>query len=215
MTPAEIWNWERQFHAFIQDMDFQDTSHGLVHIERVVSAAKKIGEIEDASLEVVIPAAWLHDCVAVEKNSPDRSKASTFAAQKAISFLQSIDYPSQHLDNIFHAIQAHSFSAKIPTETLEARVVQDADRLDALGAIGLARCLMTGERLGIPLYHPEDPFCSNRSADDRKYVIDHFYAKLFTLPDTMKTDAGRKEAQHRVQFLEQFLQKLKTELPDL
>ncbi len=93
--------------------------------------------------------------------------------------------------------------------------MQDADRLDALGAIGLARCLMTGERMGIPLYHPKDPFCRNRMADDSKYITDHFYAKLFTLPDTMKTNAGREEAQRRVQFLERFLKELESELPDL
>lgn len=214
MTPSDLSNWERRFRLFIQDMDFKDASHGLVHIERVVVAAKKIGQIEKAEPAIFIPAAWLHDCVAVEKNSPDRSKASTLAAQKAKRFLQSVDYPGQHIDPIFHAIQAHSFSANIPTETLEACVVQDADRLDALGAIGLARCLMTGERLGIPLYHTDDPFCSNRTADDRKYIIDHFYAKLFTLPETMKTNAGRQEARRRAQFLEQFLQQFETELPN-
>lgn len=215
MTTFDTANWEHHFHAFIQDQQVADASHGLDHIERVVAAAKKIGHTEKADQAIFIPAAWLHDCVVVEKNSSDRYKASTFAAEEACAFLKQINYPAQYLDPVFHAIQAHSFSANIPTETLEARVVQDADRLDALGAIGLARCLMTGERMGIPLYHPKDPFCVNRTADDSKYITDHFYAKLFTLPDTMKTNAGREEAQRRVQFLKHFLKELGTELPDL
>ena len=72
-----------------------------------------------------------------------------------------------------------------------AIVVQGADRLDALGAIGIARCLLTGGALGSDLYHPDDPFCTGREPDDRAFMADHFYTKLFKRPDTMQTSAGR------------------------
>lgn len=205
-------SWENRCEAFILSLGGDDASHGPDHIRRVVAAAKRIGEHERASFPVLLPAAWLHDCVAVEKNSPDRARASVLSADRACEFLRDIEYPEEHLEGIHHAICAHSFSARIPPETIEARVLQDADRLDALGAIGLARCLMTGERMGLPLYNPEDPFAERREPDDRKFTIDHFYVKLFTLPETMQTDAGREEAQRRVRFLESYLVELGREI---
>lgn len=213
ITLPDLTIWEKRFEAFLQEQGFHDSSHGLDHIKRVVLSAKRIGASEHARPGVVVPAAWLHDCVAVEKNSPQRALASTLAAEKARTFLTEADYPAHLLDDICHAIQAHSFSAKIPPETIEAKVVQDADRLDALGAIGLARCLMVGERLSLALYHEEDPFSEARQPDDKQYVLDHFFVKLFTLPDTMQTEAGRQEAQRRARFLELYLEKLEEELP--
>lgn len=204
--------WEHRFESFLQEQGFTDASHGLDHIRRVVASAKRIGEVEGARAEVLLPAAWLHDCVAVEKNSPDRARASTLAAERAREYLMEVGYPAEFLDGICHAIKAHSFSAGIPPETTEAKVLQDADRLDALGAIGLARCLMTGERMGIPLYDPEDLFSQNREPDDSKFIVDHFFVKLFTLPDTMQTAAGKEEANRRVQFLESFLEELVREI---
>ena len=204
--------WEQQFKNFLLLQQFDDASHGLSHIQRVVVAAKRIGKMEQANPLIVIPAAWLHDCVAVEKSSPLRSKASTLAAEKAVLYLKENNYPNEYLEDIYHAIQAHSFSANIDTQSLEAKVVQDADRLDALGAIGLARCLMVGERLGLQIYDTKDPFCRTRTADDRQFVIDHFYVKLLKLPQTMKTTGGRQEAQKRADFLRLFLRQLEQEL---
>ena len=102
-------------------------------------------------------------------------------ADKAIAFLTSIHYPSEHFDEIHHAITAHSFSANIKPTSLAAKIVQDADRLDSLGAIGIARCLQVSTVLGVPLYNPDDTFCQQREPDDRNYTIDHFYSKLLKL----------------------------------
>lgn len=205
-------SWENQCESFILSLGGDDASHGPDHIHRVVAAAKKIGEVEGALFPVLLPAAWLHDCVAVEKNSPDRSRASVLSADRACEFLRGIGYPEEYLEGIHHAICAHSFSARIEPETIEAKVLQDADRLDALDAIGLARCLMTGERMGLPLYDQNDPFAERREPDDRRFTIDHFYVKLFTLPETMQTDAGRVEARRRVRFLESYLAELGREI---
>jgi uncharacterized protein len=159
-----------------------------------------------------MPAAWLHDCVLIAKDSPLRAIASQLAAQLATEFLESNNYASQWIAAIAHCIHAHSFSAGISCETLEACVVQDADRLEALGAIGLARCLMTGGAMRQRLYDPNDPFPYNRSPDDRKQSVDHFFAKLLTLADTMKTPTGRKLAKQRTDFLVGFLQQLSEEI---
>ena len=97
-------------------------------------------------------------------------------------------------------------------ETVEAGVVQDADRLDALGAIGITRCLLTGGSMGSGIYHPDDPFCSERTPDDKAWMVDHFYAKLFRLPATMQTAAGKAEAERRVAMMEAFLEALGREV---
>ena len=189
-----------------------DSAHDLNHIRRVVASAKQLAQSESARLDVVVPAAWLHDCVIVPKNSPDRSKASRFAADAAVEFLKSQGCQSSLLEAIHHAIATHSFSAQIPCETIEAKVVQDADRLDALGAIGIARCFLTGGAMNLSLYEDDDPFCERRVANDREYVVDHFYQKLFTLPETMQTSAGQQEATRRCGIMRDYLEQLKQEI---
>ena len=189
-----------------------DAAHDLEHIRRVVANARGLAAAEGANFEIVLPAAWLHDCVTVPKDSPQRTTASRLAAAQAVAWLREWDWPAALLPDIAHAIEAHSFSAGIAPRTIEAKVVQDADRLDALGAVGLARCLMLGGALGRPLYAAEDPFCEQRAPDDRVACVDHFYAKLLKLEATMQTEGGRREARRRTEFLRQFLDELRREI---
>lgn len=206
-------HWEQQFTQFMAvQMAESDAAHDIAHIQRVVANAKRLAQEETADLAVVIPAAWLHDCVTVPKNSPLRSKASQLAAKKAGEFLTEAGYPAEHIPNIQHAVAAHSFSAGIPPRTLEAKVVQDADRLDAIGAIGIARCFATGGSFGTHIHHPETPFGGKRPLDDKTYSVDHFYVKLFKLIDMMNTEAGRQEAQRRNTYMHNFLAQLEQEI---
>lgn len=198
--------------AFLRERRAADPAHDIQHVERVVDHALHLSDIEGAEIRVVLPAAWLHDCVTVSKDSPERPSASRLAAAEAVAFLQSVDYPQRWLEAIRHAIEAHSFSSGIQAETLEARVVQDADRLDALGAVGIARCLLTGGAMGTPLYASTDPFCSRREPDDRQFTLDHFYRKLLHLPATMQTAAGRAEAERRADYMQRFLARLREEI---
>ena len=154
-----------------------DPAHDISHIKRVVNNARYLTDIEQSNYLVTIPAAWLHDCVQVPKDSPDRARVSRLAADAACRFLAQTSYPAELLPEVHHAVEAHSFSAAIPARTSEAQIVQDADRLDALGSIGIARCLLTGGALGSEVYHSDDPFCENREPDDRAYMVDHFYAR--------------------------------------
>ena len=205
-------HWEPRFRRFVADQPDADPGHGPVHLERVVATAMRLASEEGARIDVVLPAAWLHDCVHVAKDSPERSRASRLAADHAVAFLEKAGYPPDCLPDVRHAIEAHSYSAGIAPRTVEAKVVQDADRLDALGAIGLARCLAVGTALGRPLYEPVDPFCRERAPDENGATVDHFYAKLLKLAGTMQTVAGRREAARRTAFLESFLARLESEI---
>ncbi|MGH8135705.1 MAG: HD domain-containing protein [Steroidobacteraceae bacterium] len=204
--------WEPLFERFLSDQRGSDPGHGLVHVRRVVSTARRLCIHEGARGEIVLPAAWLHDCVHVAKDSGERSSASRIAAAHAIAFLTTAGYPSACLADIRHAIEAHSFSAGILPRTIEAKVVQDADRLDALGAIGIARCIAVGASLGRPIYQDDDPFCTSREPDDAGASVDHFYTKLLKLADTMQTEAGRLEARRRSAYMEAYLDQLRSEI---
>lgn len=189
-----------------------DPAHDMIHFKRVVALTRKLATAEKAQMEVVIPAAWFHDYEIVPKSDLRRITASQASAIKAVDFLKAIQYPGTYLKDIAHAIESHSFSAKIEPRTIEACVIQDADRLDALGAIGIARCFAVGTQLQRPFYNINDPFCDRREPDDKQYTLDHFYKKLFVIATTMKTKSGQEEAQKRVRFMEEFIRQLKAEI---
>lgn len=204
--------WEPRWRAFLEESGAWGAGHDRLHVQRVVATARRLAAAEAADLRVVLPAAWLHDCVQIAKDSPLRPRASRLAAERAGVFLRAAGYPVELIPAVEHAVAAHSFSAEIPPRTVEAQVVQDADRLDALGAIGLARAVQVGAALGLPLYDADEPFPVTRAAADRVSTVDHFYTKLLRLAETMQTAAGRAEARQRSDFLRLFLQQLAREI---
>ncbi len=212
MTDEEIAFWSEACEAFLAEQPDADAAHDLGHVRRVVRQATQLGREERADLRVVLPAAYLHDCVAVQKNAPERTRASALSARSATAFLRGAGYDAAFLPAIAHAIEAHSFSAGIAPETLEARVVQDADRLDALGAVGIARAFMVGGAMGLAFAHPTAPFPDTRPPDEKRYALDHFFAKLLRLEQTMQTPAGRREARRRTAIIEQYLEALRAEM---
>ena len=177
------------------DANGDDGSHDLSHIVRVWRNAARIAATEPAAdTELVLAAVILHDCVAVEKNSPLRAQASRLSAARAQEIIAPRNWASARIKALAHAIETHSFSAGLIAETLEAKIVQDADRLDSIGAIGIARCFHTGGRMGGGLYHPEDIDAQSRPLDDRAYALDHFPAKLFKVADGFLTAEGQRMA---------------------
>ena len=189
-------------HAFPPGND--DGSHDLAHLDRVWGNVQAIVAAEGGDTEILAAAVLLHDCVAVEKNSPLRNQASRLAAEKAISLLTELRWPTDRQQAVAHAIEARSFSAGIEPGTLEARILQDADRLDALGFMGVARCFYTAGRMGSSLYDPADPGGENRPLDDRRYALDHFPRKLLQLAQGFRTRAGQKLAMQRHDRLKAF-----------
>ena len=205
--------WEHLFEQKIRAIfSAKDPAHDYLHFKRVVTSAKKLCAIEKADMAVVVPAAWLHDLVNLAKNDPRRSQASRMSADAALSYLKEIAYPSEHYDGIYHAIEAHSFSANIKCQSLEAEIIQDADRMDSLGAIGVGRCFATAGLLERSIYSENDPFCRKRQPDDMAYTIDHFYQKLFKIVGLLNTVSGRKEGERRLRFIESFLHQLESEI---
>ncbi|MEX0661638.1 MAG: HD domain-containing protein [Balneolaceae bacterium] len=211
----QISYFEKTLEKFLLDeISESDAAHDIAHIKRVVNNAILIADLESQKSDITIirVAAWLHDCVILPKNHPDRKKASTLAAKKAESFLSDTVFPTDKIPAVMHAIEAHSYSAGITPRTIEAKIVQDADRLDALGAIGIARCIQVGSSFGANLYNPDDPFSKNRPLNDKAWIVDHFYEKLFNLPDLMHTESAKKIALERVEYMEDFLEMLSKEI---
>jgi uncharacterized protein len=184
-------------HAF----DAPDGAHDEAHLLRVWRNVVKIVDGEGGDLEILVAATILHDCVWVDKGSSERGKASRLAATKAANVLSSLGWPSERIDSVCHAIEAHSFSAGIPPRSLEAQILQDADRLDAIGLIGVARCFYVAGMRKASIHHPTDPTAAGRELDDISYALDHFQTKLLGLGDRFCTITGRKIAVERVASL--------------
>lgn len=189
-----------------------DPAHDYEHIMRVYKNAKKICKRERANEKLVLSAALLHDLVSYPK-SDKRSKLSSIeSAKKSQSILKKYNFSHEEIMIISDAIRDHSFSQKKIPNTIEGKILQDADRLDALGAIGIARVFATSGSLKRPFYDIDDPFCKKRNPDDKIWAVDHFYKKLLTLESLMNTKSGKAEAKKRTEILKEFLKQLKDEI---
>ncbi|WP_233808286.1 HD domain-containing protein [Paraburkholderia sp. HP33-1] len=189
-----------------------DGSHDTSHLQRVWKNAAAIHAEEGGDPEVLFAATLLHDCVAVEKNSPLRAQASRLSAEKAAQVLKSLDWPEAKIQAVAHAVEAHSFSAGVVPTTVEARSLQDADRLDAIGMLGVARCFYVAGRMGSALYDSTDPHASERALDDTRYAIDHFHTKLLKLASDFQTVTGARLAKLRHDRLQRFLDEFADEI---
>ena len=109
---------QEQCRAFLSDIAPADAAHDISHVRRVVKNVMYLSDIENSNSLVTLPSAWLHDCVAVAKDSPLRAQGSKMAAEAATKFLGGNGYPDELLPEVFHAIEAHSYTANIPTRTL-------------------------------------------------------------------------------------------------
>ncbi len=183
-----------------------DTAHDVSHVLRVWQNVRRITDVEGGDMRILTASTLLHDAVHVAKDSPQRRNASRLAAAAATRRLQALAWHPRDVGAVAHTIEAHSFSANIPPETLEARILQDADRLDALGHIGIARCFAVSGALARALYDPADPHAKHRELNDTAFALDHFQTKLLQLAAGFQTPTGRKLAAARHSVLERFLQ---------
>ncbi len=192
----------------------EDGAHDLSHIVRVWRNAKVIHREEGGDLEALAAAVLLHDCVQVAKDSPLRSKASLLAANEARVRLRALGWDPSRVDVVAHAVECHSFSAGIAPTSIEGCILQDADRLDAIGPSGIARCFYTAGRMGSRLYDLADPQGKTRPLDDGRNALDHFPKKLLTLAGNFKTRTGQKLASERHQRLQEFYRAMLAEVQD-
>ena len=195
-------------HAF----DRQDGAHDLAHLLRVWRNVARIAAIEGGETDILTAATILHDCVWVDKASALRPQASRLAAGRAGQVLADLGWADDRIGRVQHVIEAHSFSAGIAPLTIEAQILQDADRLDAIGLIGVARCFyIAGLRRGA-LYDPEDPAAKHRLLNDTAFALDHFQTKLLHLADGFQTATGRALAAERHARISGYYQGLLEEL---
>lgn len=192
--------------------DHDDPSHDWSHILRVVNLCETFAEELKANKKVLLGAAYLHDIVNVPKNSEFRSQASRIAAEKAKDLLDQSEYSDEEIDMIAQVIIEHSYSANLKPTSLESQILQDADKLDAMGAIGVMRWTTCGTKMKSRYYHLEDPWGENRELDDKLYSLDHFDKKLLHLYDRLNTKPGKKEGRKRLDFFNLFLDQLKSEI---
>ncbi len=198
--------------AEVQKRIQNDPAHDYSHIMRVYKNAEMIAKHEKANLQLVLAAVLLHDIVQFPKSDERSKTASISSAQLAKKILAKYGYAKKEIQIISDAIRDHSYSRNKTPKTLEGKILQDADRLDALGAIGIARTFVVGGTENRPIYNGLDPFCKKRKPDDTSWTVDHFYRKLLLLEKKMNTEFARKEAKRRTKMMKKFLFELKREL---
>jgi uncharacterized protein len=188
-----------------------DPGHDLAHCLRVALWTVRLGaDVVDP--RCAIAAALLHDVVNVAKDSPERADASRRSAEVARALLPRHGFTPRQVDSIAEAILVHSYSlGRIPRSPL-GEALQDADRLEAVGALGILRTASTGARMGASYFDGDDPWASRRPLDDRAFTVDHFFRKLLHLAGTMRTRAGRQEALRRRAHMVAFLRQLGSEI---
>ena len=186
-----------------------DASHDFQHIDRVYQNAEAILlEEKSAHRETVLLAVLLHD-VSDSKYAVDK--------RDEIRILESLSLPEQQVQHIQEIIKAVSFNGgnEYEAKTIEAKIVRDADRLDAIGAVGIARAFAFGGAKGRLLYDEQEEvrFDMTEEAYRTKSTatVTHFYEKLLLLKDLMVTEKGKQMAQARHSFMESFLEQLKNE----
>lgn len=200
-----------------------DAAHDVTHLLRVADwtlrllpdARREAGEpveVHERLARLGVAAALLHDVVNVPKHSPDRARASERSADVVHALLPSLGFDEAEVALVADAVRDHSYTrGAVPTTPL-GRALQDADRLEAVGALGVLRCVATGVHGGAALFDPDDPWAARRALDERRFSIDHFQTKLLRLPGTLLTAAGRDEAARRAAAMVALLAQLGDEL---
>ncbi|MDX1441663.1 MAG: HD domain-containing protein [Nitrosopumilaceae archaeon] len=189
-----------------------DPAHDFEHIMRVYNNARKICKTEKVNQKLVLAAVLLHDIISYPKSDKRSKNSSIESANASKNILKKYGFDEEEIKIISEAIRDHSFSRNKIPQTIEGKILQDADRLDALGAIGIARVFAVGGAENRPFFNPNDPFCNKRSPNDQKWTLDHFYNKLLLLESKMNTKSGKKEAKKRTTILKNFLSDLKKEI---
>lgn len=193
----------------------QSPAHDFQHILRVYKNAEMISKQEESvDLDIVLAAALLHDLVVYPKGSSKTINSADDSAGIATKILLEYkNYPREKIEKVADAIRTHSYSKRLVPETLEGKILQDADRLDTIGAIGIARTFSVGGSENRSLYNPTDPFYeSERQLDDMQWTLDHIKKKLMILKNSMYTKTAKKIAEERTEFMELFLNQLRKEI---
>ncbi len=199
--------------AHVRDvMQGREPSHDYLHVARVASHGVHIAKEVHADVDVVRTAALLHELVTFKKNDLRSATAGDVCAEAALALLIERGAEPTFARRVADAIRDHAFSKGQAPSSLESAVLQDADRLDAIGAIGIARCFATAADMKSAFYEEQEPFAKTRPLDDKAFALDHFEKKLLLLESRMHTAPARIEARTRTAYLRSYLDQLRSEL---
>jgi uncharacterized protein len=199
--------------SFAKNAMAADAAHDFSHCLRVLANAQNIAAVEGGDLEVLTAAAFLHDIANLPKNHPESHLSSERSSERADVILRELGMSEEKRVKAKDAILCHSYSRGLTPQTLEGRIFQDADRLDGIGAVGIARTFVVGGATQRPMYSIDDPFVENgRTPNDKENTLDHFYVKLFKIGEKMQTATGKKMAQARTDRMRNYLAELKEEI---
>lgn len=182
-------------------------SHEYSHTERVYQNALRISEGEDVDLDVVKTAALLHDIAREKEDKGDCKCHAIEGASMARKLLNKLNFPKEKIEKVVYAIEIHRHSTGINPKTKESAIIQDADRLDALGAITIGRMFSSGGRAGILLFNPKNEK-TNYLYKGQNSTIEGFYKKILKItPETFKTKKAQEIAKNRYKFVQEFLER--------
>lgn len=185
---------------------FRHSHHSKSHVERVYNLAVRIAKEENADLDVVKAAALLHDIARAMEDEGKIEDHTVEGARMARKILEEANFPREKVDKIIHCIEVHRFKKNVKAETLEAKILQDADRLDIIGAIGIARVFVRGGWENMPIHDPSIP--PKEKYDGKSLTsVNHIYEKNLKVKDTLNTNTAKKIAEGRHRFLERFIER--------
>jgi uncharacterized protein len=185
---------------------FRYSHHSKSHIERVYNLTIRMAKEENADLDVVKAAALLHDIARAMEDEGKIEDHTVEGAKMARKILKEVNFPKEKIDKVIHCIEVHRFRKGIKTESLEAKILQDADRLDIIGAIGIARVFARGGWENMPIHDPSIPPKEKYDGKSRTSV-NHIYEKILKVKDTFNTNIAKEIAEGRHRFVEQFLER--------
>ncbi len=200
-----------RLHDYVKINTGEDPGHDLTHFLRVALWGLRFSE-RKIEPKLVIAAALLHDIINLPKDSPNRKEASKLSAEHARKILSDYGYTQEEIELIAEAIYDHSYSRGVRPRSFLGEVLQDADRMDALGALGILRLVSTGTRMNSIFFDKNDPWGENRKLDGAHKMVDHFFEKLFKIPGKMNTKAAREVARQRLNIMIMFLRDLGDEI---
>jgi uncharacterized protein len=200
------------FYEAEQRMMKNDSAHDFEHVLRVYKNAQRICKTEKSNTKLVLTAVLLHDIISFRKSDKRSKISSTKSSIEAKKILQKYNYTKKEIKIVTDAIETHSYSKNKTPSTMEGKILQDSDRLDAIGAIGIARAFAVGGLENRLFYDKKDPFCLNRKPNDQVCTVDHFYKKLLLLESKMNTKTAKIEAKRRTKIIKKYLNDLKKEI---
>jgi uncharacterized protein len=185
---------------------FRHSHHDKSHVERVYNLALRIAQKEDADLEVIKAAVLLHDIARAMEDEGKIEDHALESAKMATKILEEVDFPKKKAARVISCIETHRFKKGLQPQSLEAKILQDADRLDIIGAIGIARVFARSGWSNLPIYNPEIP--PKGEYDGKSFTaINHIHEKILKVKDSVNTKTAKEIAKERHRFVEQFLKR--------